>query len=113
MQEPVVFSRTASFYAFSGTPANNLQQFIYALAHPHTVRVRYHRTSVQTIREDTPSARYDVHAGSGLLASLGSRINRVLGQLPRRKKHNCSPARNAGGPQFASQTRLRSGLESS
>jgi 3-dehydroquinate synthase len=46
--------------------------------------IRYHRTSVQTIRVDTPSARYDVHTGSGLLASLGSRIERVIGPLPRR-----------------------------
>jgi 3-dehydroquinate synthase len=39
---------------------------------------------VQTIRVDTPSARYDVFAGSGLLATLASRIERVTGSLPRR-----------------------------
>jgi len=39
---------------------------------------------VQTIRVDTPSARYDVFAGSDLLATLGSRIERVTGRLPRR-----------------------------
>lgn len=39
---------------------------------------------MQTIRVDTPSARYDVVAGSGLLAKLAPRIERVLGRLPRR-----------------------------
>jgi len=39
---------------------------------------------VQTVRVDTPSARYDVVAGSGLLRSLASRIERVMGRLPRR-----------------------------
>jgi 3-dehydroquinate synthase len=39
---------------------------------------------VQTIRVDTPSARYDVFAGSDLLATPGSRIERVTGRLPRR-----------------------------
>ena len=39
---------------------------------------------MQTIRVDTPSARYDVFAGSDLLATLGSRIERVTGRLPRR-----------------------------
>jgi 3-dehydroquinate synthase len=39
---------------------------------------------VQTIRVDTPSAKYDVMAGSGLLASLAERIERVHGRLPRR-----------------------------
>jgi 3-dehydroquinate synthase len=39
---------------------------------------------VQTIRVDTPSARYDVIAGSGLIASLAPRIERVAGRLPRR-----------------------------
>ncbi len=40
--------------------------------------------SVQTIRVDTPSAKYDVFAGSGLLSSLAPRIERVTGKLPRR-----------------------------
>jgi 3-dehydroquinate synthase len=39
---------------------------------------------VQTIRVDTPSAKYDVIAGSGLLANLAPRIERVTGKLPRR-----------------------------
>lgn len=39
---------------------------------------------MQTIRVVTPSARYDVLAGSGLLRSLAPRIRRVLGRLPRR-----------------------------
>jgi len=39
---------------------------------------------VQTIRVDTPSANYDVIAGSGLVETLGVRIERVAGKLPRR-----------------------------
>jgi 3-dehydroquinate synthase len=39
---------------------------------------------VQTIRVDTPSARYDVTTGSGLIGSLAPRIERVAGKLPRR-----------------------------
>jgi 3-dehydroquinate synthase len=39
---------------------------------------------VQTIRVDTPSARYDVFTGSGLLASLAPRIEKAAGRLPRR-----------------------------
>jgi 3-dehydroquinate synthase len=39
---------------------------------------------VQTIRVLTPSAKYDVVAGSGLLRSLAPRIQRVVGRLPRR-----------------------------
>jgi len=39
---------------------------------------------VQTIRVDTPSAKYDVVAGSGLLETLAPRIERSAGQLPRR-----------------------------
>jgi len=39
---------------------------------------------VQTIRVETPSARYDVCVGSGLLGSLAPRIERVAGRLPRR-----------------------------
>jgi 3-dehydroquinate synthase len=39
---------------------------------------------VQTVRVDTPSAKYDVVAGSGLLQKLASRIERVVGRLPRR-----------------------------
>lgn len=44
----------------------------------------YDKNSVQTIRVDTPSARYDVIAGSGLLATLAPRIARIAGRLPRR-----------------------------
>ncbi|MGA7859404.1 MAG: 3-dehydroquinate synthase [Terracidiphilus sp.] len=39
---------------------------------------------MQTIRVDTPSAKYDVIAGSGLLQTLVPRIVRVTGKLPRR-----------------------------
>jgi len=39
---------------------------------------------VQTIRVKTISARYDVVAGSGLLATLAGRIARAVGKLPRR-----------------------------
>jgi 3-dehydroquinate synthase len=39
---------------------------------------------VQTIRVETPSARYDVFAGSGLIRTLVPRIERVAGKLPRR-----------------------------
>lgn len=39
---------------------------------------------MQTIRVDTPSAKYDVVTGSGLLETLAHRIERVAGQLPRR-----------------------------
>jgi 3-dehydroquinate synthase len=46
--------------------------------------VLYDKSSVQTIRVDTPSAKYDVMAGSGLIATLGNRIQRIMGRLPRR-----------------------------
>jgi 3-dehydroquinate synthase len=39
---------------------------------------------VQTIRVETPSAKYDVVAGSGLIESLAPRIERVADGLPRR-----------------------------
>lgn len=39
---------------------------------------------MQTIRVDTPSARYDVFAGSGLLRTLAPRIARITRDLPRR-----------------------------
>lgn len=39
---------------------------------------------MQTIRVDTPSAKYDVFAGSGLISSLAQRIDRAVGKLPRR-----------------------------
>jgi 3-dehydroquinate synthase len=39
---------------------------------------------VQTIRVETPSAKYDVMAGSGLVETLAARIERVVGKLPRR-----------------------------
>jgi 3-dehydroquinate synthase len=39
---------------------------------------------VQIIRVQTPSAKYDVIAGSGLLDSLAPRIERIAGKLPRR-----------------------------
>jgi len=39
---------------------------------------------VQTIRVETPSAKYDVYAGSGLLRTLAPRIQRVASRVPRR-----------------------------
>ena len=39
---------------------------------------------MQTIRVDTPSAKYDVFAGSGLVPTLVPRIERAVGKLPRR-----------------------------
>ncbi len=40
---------------------------------------------MQTIRVETPSARYDVFAGSGLIRTLAPRIERIAGKkLPRR-----------------------------
>jgi 3-dehydroquinate synthase len=39
---------------------------------------------VQTIRVDTPSAKYNVFIGSGLLETLAPRIERAVGRLPRR-----------------------------
>ena len=39
---------------------------------------------MQTIRVKTASEKYDVMAGSGLIGSLGRRIERVCGKLPRR-----------------------------
>jgi 3-dehydroquinate synthase len=39
---------------------------------------------VQTIPVETPSAKYDVIAGSGLLETLAPRIERAAGRLPRR-----------------------------
>ena len=39
---------------------------------------------MQTIRVETPSARYDVFAGTGLLNTLAPRIERIIGKLPRR-----------------------------
>ncbi len=39
---------------------------------------------MQTIRVETPSAKYDVIAGSGLIRTLAPRIERVAGKLPHR-----------------------------
>jgi 3-dehydroquinate synthase len=39
---------------------------------------------VQTIRVNTPTAKYDVVAGGGLLQTLAPRIERAIGKLPRR-----------------------------
>lgn len=44
----------------------------------------YDSNSVQNIRVDTPSARYDVVVGTHLLAKLAPRIERVAGRLPGR-----------------------------
>jgi 3-dehydroquinate synthase len=40
--------------------------------------------TVQTIRVETPAAKYKVFAGSGLLETLAPRIERAIGRLPRR-----------------------------
>ena len=40
--------------------------------------------TVQTIRVETASAKYDVFAGNGLLQELAPRIERAVGRLPRR-----------------------------
>ncbi|MGA7110620.1 MAG: 3-dehydroquinate synthase [Terracidiphilus sp.] len=39
---------------------------------------------MQTIHVDTPSARYDVFVGSGLLQTIAPRVQRIAGRLPRR-----------------------------
>ena len=39
---------------------------------------------MQTIRVETPTAKYEVFAGTGLLRSLAPRIERIRGPLPRR-----------------------------
>ena len=39
---------------------------------------------MQTLRVETPSAKYDVVAGSGLIDTLAPRIQRLAGRLPRR-----------------------------
>jgi 3-dehydroquinate synthase len=52
----------------------------------------YDESSVQIIRVHTPSARYDVFAGKGLIDSLARRIERVAGRLPRRVFVLTSPA---------------------
>ena len=44
----------------------------------------YHEVIVQTIRVETPSAKYNVFAGSGLLCDLAPRIERAMRRLPRR-----------------------------
>ena len=40
--------------------------------------------TVQTIRVETPTAKYNVTAGSGLIGGLAPRLERVVGPLPRR-----------------------------
>lgn len=39
---------------------------------------------MQSIRVKTPSAKYEVHVGSGLVETLGARIKRLVDPLPRR-----------------------------
>ncbi len=39
---------------------------------------------MQTIRVETPSAKYDVITGSGVIETLAPRIERAVGRLPRR-----------------------------
>ena len=46
--------------------------------------LHYDKNSVQTIRVETPSTRYDVFTGSGLVRELGGHIQRLIGRLPRR-----------------------------
>ena len=47
---------------------------------------------MQTIRVNTPTAKYEVVAGSGLLQTLAPRIERAIGKLPRRVFVLTSPA---------------------
>ena len=47
---------------------------------------------MQTIRVETPTAKYEVIAGSGLIETLALRIERVIGKLPRRVFVLTSPA---------------------
>jgi 3-dehydroquinate synthase len=49
-----------------------------------TARLHYDEGRMQTIRVETPSAKYDVMAGSGLVGTLAPRIERAAGRLPRR-----------------------------
>ena len=65
--------------------------------------------TVQTIRVETPSAKYDVVAGSGLLETLAPRIERAVGRLPRRVFVLTSPEIWAlwGGAFLASFERAR------
>jgi 3-dehydroquinate synthase len=46
--------------------------------------VLFYDESVQTIRVETPSAKYEVFTGSGLLSSLAPRIEKAVKRLPRR-----------------------------
>jgi 3-dehydroquinate synthase len=45
------------------------------------LRVFYDEDIVQTIRVETPSAKYDVYAGSGLLETLAPRMEKAVGRL--------------------------------
>ncbi len=38
---------------------------------------------MQTIKVETPTARYEVHVGGGLVATLGARLKKLLPKLPR------------------------------
>jgi len=61
--------------------ANQLRRFAL---HSTPASCIYDKSSVQTIRVDTPSAKYDVVTGSGLIETLAPRIERVAGRMPRR-----------------------------
>src|ERR1700692_4381616 len=65
-------------------PGSMLNAPSFAPAQGNARPILYDGISVQTIRVDTPSARYDVIAGSGLIATLAPRIERIAGRLPRR-----------------------------
>src|SRR5580658_8235643 len=52
--------------------------------HARSGALLYDEITVQTIRVETPSAKYDVFTGSGLLETLAPRIERAVGRLPRR-----------------------------
>jgi 3-dehydroquinate synthase len=47
---------------------------------------------MQSIRVETPSAKYEVHVGSGLVETLGLRLKRLIDPLPRRVFIVTSPA---------------------
>jgi 3-dehydroquinate synthase len=66
---------------------------------------------VQTIRVETPSAKYDVVAGSGLLETLAPRIERAVGRLPRRVFVLTSPEIWALWGEAFCASFLRAGIE--
>jgi 3-dehydroquinate synthase len=75
------------------------------------LRVFYDEITVQTIRVETPSAKYDVMTGSGLLETLAPRIERAVGRLPRRVFVLTSPEIWALWNEAFCASFLRAGIE--